>query len=68
MPKGVPVASMAVNGAYNAGLLAGQILSTHDRTLKKKIMKHKLSLNKKVSKDRKSLSNLGIKHFLRTSK
>lgn len=68
MPKGVPVAAVAVNGAYNAGLLAAQILTATDHGLKKKIMKHKLSLNKKVAKDRRKLSKLGIKHFLRTSK
>jgi 5-(carboxyamino)imidazole ribonucleotide mutase len=37
MPNGVPVATVAVNAAYNAGLLAIQILATHDETLANKL-------------------------------
>jgi 5-(carboxyamino)imidazole ribonucleotide mutase len=33
MPRGVPVATVAINGAYNAGLLAVRILGSHDRAL-----------------------------------
>ena len=41
MPKNVPVASVAVNGARNAGLLAVQILSTSDETLAKRFVEFK---------------------------
>jgi 5-(carboxyamino)imidazole ribonucleotide mutase len=65
MPRGVPVASVAVNGAYNAGLLPSMILAADDQSLKKKVVKYKTGLNLKVLEDRKHLSKLGIKHFLR---
>src|SRR5919106_5337354 len=48
MPSGVPVATVALNGARNAGILAAQILGAHDKDLAKKLDKFKLSLQKKV--------------------
>lgn len=52
MPKGVPVATVAINNAYNAGLLAVQILGAggtkKNDTLLKKITKYKQDLRKKV--------------------
>ena len=41
MPKGVPVATVALNGAANAGILAVQILATSDATLAKKLYAYK---------------------------
>ncbi len=41
MPPGVPVATMAINGAKNAGILAVQILATNDSTLKQKLEEYK---------------------------
>jgi 5-(carboxyamino)imidazole ribonucleotide mutase len=41
MPKGVPVATVAIGGAANAGLLAVQILATHDPTLLAKMIAYK---------------------------
>src|SRR5690606_16569223 len=48
MPAGVPVATVALNGARNAGILAAQIIGSSDRELGKRIEKFKLSLQKKV--------------------
>ena len=48
MPAGVPVATMAVNGARNAGLLAVQILATADATLAKKVSAFKTEQEDKV--------------------
>lgn len=48
MPKGVPVATVAVNGASNAGLLALQILATSNEVLAKKLQKHKEKLKNLV--------------------
>jgi len=48
MPGGVPVATVALNGAKNAGLLAIQILSGSDQKLQKKILDYKARLNKEV--------------------
>lgn len=58
MPGGVPVATVALNNAKNAGLLAAQILSVADENLRKKIISYKEKLNsdvlKKIDKVEKS--------------
>tara|TARA_A100001388_G_C28725156_1_gene478503 strand:- start:327 stop:824 length:498 start_codon:yes stop_codon:yes gene_type:complete len=48
MPGGVPVATVALNGAKNAGLLAVQILSTADNSLLNKMTSYKKELEQKV--------------------
>ena len=48
MPGGVPVATVALNGARNAGLLAIQILSVRDVQLRNKILDYKEKLNNEV--------------------
>ncbi|MEO6902425.1 MAG: 5-(carboxyamino)imidazole ribonucleotide mutase [Bacteroidia bacterium] len=48
MPGGVPVATVALNGAKNAGLLAVQILSVKDAMLRQKLIEYKIKLNKEV--------------------
>jgi 5-(carboxyamino)imidazole ribonucleotide mutase len=48
MPAGVPVATVAVNGARNAGLLAVQILATSDEKLAAKLNAFKLAQQEKV--------------------
>ena len=50
MPGGVPVATVALNGAKNAGILAVQILSVNDASLRDEIIKYKTSLKKAVLK------------------
>lgn len=44
MPTGVPVATVAINGAKNAGLLAVQILATSDKDLENKLIEYKKRL------------------------
>lgn len=48
MPQGIPVATVSVNGAYNAGLLAVQILALHDEKLRREINNYRQSLADKV--------------------
>jgi 5-(carboxyamino)imidazole ribonucleotide mutase len=48
MPNGVPVATVALNGAKNAGILAAKILSTNDETLGKKIVAYMEELKNEV--------------------
>lgn len=48
MPNGIPVATVALNAAKNAGLLATQILATADETLGQKMQNYKDDLRKKV--------------------
>jgi len=55
MPGGVPVATVALNGAKNAGLLALQILGSHDEAILQKMMAYKNDLKEKVSMSNKNL-------------
>jgi 5-(carboxyamino)imidazole ribonucleotide mutase len=48
MPAGVPVATVALNGARNAGLLAAQILATADQSLMNKLEEFKSALKSKI--------------------
>ena len=50
MPGGVPVATVALNNAKNAGLLAVQILSVNDKKLREKMISYKAKLNADVLK------------------
>lgn len=52
MPSGVPVATVAIDNAYNAGLLAARILSVHDLKLRSKLEKYRLNLKRKVKAQR----------------
>lgn len=57
MPGGVPVATVALNGAKNAGLLALQILGASDPIILKKMEDYKNELQEKVFQSNKSLKN-----------
>ncbi|MFU8794678.1 MAG: 5-(carboxyamino)imidazole ribonucleotide mutase [Dethiobacteria bacterium] len=48
MPPGIPVATVTINGAYNAGLLAVQILAVHDEKLRHKLNSYRQGLAAKV--------------------
>ena len=48
MPSGVPVATVALNGGRNAGILAAQIMGSHDEALLKRLVAFKEELKKKV--------------------
>lgn len=58
MPSGIPVATVAINGAMNAGILAAQILAVGDRELKAKILDFKESLKKKIVDANKELAQV----------
>jgi len=51
MPGGVPVATVALNGAKNAGILAAQIIGSTDQKVQQTIIDYKESLKDKVNKD-----------------
>jgi 5-(carboxyamino)imidazole ribonucleotide mutase len=48
MPPGIPVATVGVNAAQNAGILAAQIIATGDKTIMIEVVKYKESLKKKI--------------------
>jgi 5-(carboxyamino)imidazole ribonucleotide mutase len=66
MPAGVPVATVALNGAKNAGILAAQILGAHDKQLAKSLEKFKSDLRKIVESAAKNLDLKGWKAALKT--
>jgi len=55
MPNGIPVATVALNAAKNAGILAAQILSTADEYLVKNLISFKEDLKKKVEDSAKEM-------------
>ena len=57
MPPGVPVATVAINGARNAGILAAQIISTGDEDLQLKILAMKNEMKDKVMEKVKKIDN-----------
>ena len=55
MPGGVPVATVALNGAKNAGILAAQIIGSNNASILERIVAYKISLQKKVEDGAKEL-------------
>ena len=55
MPNGVPVATVALNGAKNAGILAAQIIGISDQEISQKLVDYKSQLEKKVIDSEKNL-------------
>jgi len=64
MPSGIPVATVAINGAKNAGLLAIKILATGDEKLSKKLSAAAAKLNKEVKDKAGKLEKEGYKDYL----
>lgn len=64
MPPGIPVATVGIDNAKNAGLLAIQILATSDKTLEKKIVAYKKELTNDVFKKADKLERVGWKKYL----
>ncbi|MCI5706085.1 MAG: 5-(carboxyamino)imidazole ribonucleotide mutase [Odoribacter sp.] len=65
MPPGIPVATVAINGAMNAGILAVQILAVGDAALKVKMVDFKESLKKKIVDANRDLSQ--VKYDFKTN-
>ncbi len=65
MPGGIPVATVALNGAKNAGILAAQIIGSSDPVVLEKVAAYKASLKEKVLKGADALSEKGYKAFLK---
>src|SRR6187455_2773119 len=63
MPSGVPVATVALNGARNAGILAAQIIGTSDESLARRLEQFKNNLRNKVTEAAKQISKKGWKSF-----
>jgi 5-(carboxyamino)imidazole ribonucleotide mutase len=57
MPSGVPVATVAINGAKNAGILAAQILGTGDSDIQKIIVSYKNKLSEESIRKNEKLKS-----------
>ena len=62
MPPGIPVATVAVNGSLNAGILAAQMIATGDSEIFDKTVKYKENLKEKIVKANKELSSKEFKY------
>ena len=64
MPSGIPVATVAINGATNAGLLAVKMLAISDRDLLDKLSDYKESMKQAVSDKSDKLEEIGYEEYL----
>jgi 5-(carboxyamino)imidazole ribonucleotide mutase len=63
MPTGIPVATVAINGGANAGILAAKILATSDPELLQKLKDYKETLKDSVVEKDKKLQQVGYKNY-----
>jgi 5-(carboxyamino)imidazole ribonucleotide mutase len=65
MPPGVPVATVAINGAKNAGILAAQIIGVYDLEVRKKVIDFKQNMEDSVMEKAKRLEDIGPSEYLK---
>ncbi len=65
MPSGIPVATVAINGGQNAGLLAAKILATSDSALLDKLKAYSQRLKKQVVAKDARLQEIGYQEYLK---
>ena len=64
MPAGIPVATVAIGNATNAGLLAVQIIASHQPELLEKVQQYRQNLTQSVLDKQNKLEELGYKQYL----
>jgi 5-(carboxyamino)imidazole ribonucleotide mutase len=64
MPAGIPVATVAIGNAKNAGLLAIQILASHDPELLAKVQAYRQNLQESVLEKQATLEKIGYQSYL----
>lgn len=64
MPGGVPVATVAINNAKNAGILAASIIGIKDDKIMEKVIEYKINMKNEVEAKGKQLENLGYEKYL----
>jgi len=67
MPSGIPVATVAINGAKNAAILAALIIGTYDDGIYKKVCDFKKSLKDAVQKKDEKLQKIGYEEYIATT-
>ena len=68
MPPGIPVATVAINGAQNAGILAAQILGAFDQKISEKIISYKKELKEMVESKAEKLESIKYAAYLEQKK
>ena len=63
MPSGIPVATVAINGGANAGILAAKILATSDPELLQRLKDYSANLKEQVVAKDKRLQEVGYKNY-----
>jgi 5-(carboxyamino)imidazole ribonucleotide mutase len=61
MPPGIPVATVGINGAQNAGILAAQIIAAGDDEMMKKVVAYKENLKDKIVKANEELAGVNFR-------
>ena len=64
MPSGIPVATVAINGGTNAGILAAKILAAGDEELLKRLKEYSENLKNDVVKKAEKLEQIGYREYL----
>ena len=64
MPPGIPVATVGINAAKNAGLLAVQIIATNDDALAEKLAAYKTKMATDINTKNDKLHSVGVKEYL----
>ena len=65
MPTGIPVATVAINGGANAGILAAKILAASDPELLERLKKYSEDMKEEVESKAKKLDEIGYKEYLK---
>ncbi len=65
MPPGVPVATVGINAAKNAGILAGQIIGVNDPKISKMVVEYKEKIKKEVLVKNSKIQNVGWETYLK---
>ena len=65
MPSGIPVATVAIDGGANAGILAAKILATSDDELLARLKEYKEDLKAGVMKKKEKIENVGYKKYMK---
>lgn len=68
MPPGVPVATVAINGAKNAGILAAQILGVTNEAIASEVISFKNEMNQEVLNKATSVEEIGYQQYLKNQK
>ena len=64
MPSGIPVATVAIDGGANAGIIAAKILATSDDELLARLKEYKEDLKDGVMKKKEKIENVGYKKYM----